>query len=221
MFRLFKPHSILFLAVVSVFTYACKKELTGTGEITFTINEQYTQQPVANASVKLSATQLDGGSFNSNFVILQEKQSSVNGSVTFIEDISNLVELKGQFAKSGFFPTTLTFDKDDFDSKSKYSGRATMLEKAWVSVHLKSEDQSTNKNELAFSLKTGNPSCGCCSSSTRFLNEFSVDSSWVCAIPANRYLRYEYAITADGGKVYYADSVYITPGDTAGISLTF
>ncbi|MFT6718364.1 MAG: hypothetical protein ACJAY8_000759 [Sphingobacteriales bacterium] len=200
---------------------ACKKDKKGTGEIKFAVAEKFTGAPIQGVAGVFSATQLEGGSFNAGFVDLQTGLTNTAGQLQFNQDISKLVEMKTAFSKSGYFSQEIKFDKDDFDGQSNFFAPIDLVEIAQVRVHITSESSNTLDESCAFSLKTGNPLCTCCSAFTRFLNGPFVDSSWVCQLPANQWLRYEYSITRDEIPSFYADSIFLEASDTNFVSLTF
>lgn len=205
----------------SICFISCKKDENRTGEIKFAVAEKFTGAPISSVRGVFSATQLEGGSFNAGFVNLQTGATDNAGLLQFDQDISKLVEMKTAFSKPGFFSKEITFDKDDFDGQSNFFAPIDLFEIAQVSVHISAESENTLDEALAFSLKTGNPSCICCSASTRFFNGPQVDSSWVCKLPANQWLRYEYSITKDDVQTFHADSIFLEATDTNFVSLTF
>ena len=119
--------------------------------------------------------------------------------------------MRSQFTKDGFFSAERIFDHNDF-TDNKLHTTIPFLEKGSVIVRIKSGSGATENDAFSFSLKTGDPDCPCCTGTTRHFSGTATDSTWSCAIDANRWLRYEYTLQREFMLQSFRDSVFIEPG---------
>jgi hypothetical protein len=189
-----------------VFT-TCKKEQKDFAlEVSGTLKEGFSKQPVGSANVGLYVKEISGSIHSGMFRKIEETITDSEGNFKFSFNRGNSIEYRLDFNKEGYFSTEKDFDSNQLKPDLPYNTAVEIYTKSTIEVYLKRK----NNNGQGYLRVNGRSqrSLECCASFTYF-STFETDTLIVKEIYGDQYFFISHILSSPStDNIIVNDSVY-------------
>ena len=213
--RLTVTFVLLFLSVAGL--NSCKKK---TIQYTFqgNVTEAANNSALSGTLVEVSQRTYNGTVASTNFSAAANTMSDASGYYELSFDREKVFEFKVVGTKDGYFDFEQIIGSADVSTAEPKVIDFSLDARSWVTFHITnlggvSSDQFTM---IHYNFRTD---CDGCTTNDFYYYDGIVDSTFTYQSTGGVYARYSYK--NPGGSVYYQDSVYMTPFDTAYVTINY
>lgn len=201
---------LITICTLCVLSYCGKTEYN---QLSGTLTDMSTGEPVANAKVEFEITEIISGSFNSAFVPFKEAFTNSEGKFLIEFESRNFVKMRLKFSKDGYHTVNNTFEPQN--AESDYVINDIIPKASFINVRVYNGFPYDPDDVVKIRFLNINPECNvCCGPDFRYFYGAYVDTSFVCKVVGGDYITINYiSIHQDQSKIVDSQ-VYCTPGDT-------
>ena len=204
--------SILFTIV------ACKKDpiqYSFEGNVTSSVD----QLGLEDVEVKAFQLPFQNSVATSNFELMAETLTDINGDYSLIFEREKATEFKLEFSRAGFFFQEVPLSAADVSSEDVNVVNAQMDAKSWVRFNITNLSPANQSDELQLILYEYRKGCEGCA--TKDYNYFTgvLDTSITYLTTAGSYFKFTYVDVESGFST--TDSLYLTAFDTVNYSINY
>jgi hypothetical protein len=182
------PHQKLLvtsLAILLLMLYGCRKEKKDFMlDITGTLSEGFSNQPLEKAKVSLYVKEITGSMYSGMFRKKEETETDAQGNFSFRFDRGDAVEYRLEYSKDGYFSFEQDFDSNSLKPDKPFSTTAEIFTKSTVSIYLSRSNSNGNGYFRANGRSKSNLEC--CGAFT-ITSTLDVDTLIVREIYGNQY----------------------------------
>lgn len=212
---------VLFLSVIII--SSCNKDdvvkLTIAGKVEDP--KALLNQSVAGVELKLLHNSLEGGVFSNSFSEIMSVTSGANGAYQFEFDRDNTISYKITGQKTNYFDLEVLINPDNIDPGTTYTKNLSLKPKAHLSMNIVNSDPEGPTDQITFQYLNANFNCSCCDNDDLILTGTDVDTTDVCALEGNSWIKYYYIVDKPSLFLSVLDSVYCNSFDTTYVQIGY
>lgn len=213
---------LLALALLGFFFISCTKDdktITVDGSVT----DPNRNMPVANADVILDYKPVSSSIYNAGYQNLVSASTASDGSYELKYDKEKSSDYRIRIRKDKYFMFEKEYAPEKFESNSSVSMSFYLIPEAFVKTELTNISSFNDQDHIVFQFPEIDGSYpGQCSPG--YIHGYGryFDSSFVCAVPGDEHLSYEYDVTVNGKTSHYGpDSIYTPAFDTTLLKINY
>jgi 5-hydroxyisourate hydrolase-like protein (transthyretin family) len=213
------PLYLAFFAVLTLSTLqfsGCKKDkdpvLLG---MSGTLVDPNTGAALSGVAVKLSSNELVNGVWSNTYNTLDQATTGSDGRFLFEFENRTAVDYRLNFEKTNYFLSEVTVNTEELSTASTYDASYDLYSKAWFEVRVLNVNPFDASDNVIYQQVAGTGNCGfCCDNDQHSYSGVSVDTTKKCSLYGSQWVKYDYFVYKDAQQFAFADSVFVTPGDT-------
>jgi len=209
------------LALAYFILLSCKKEKeTINYDIEGTVLDINDNSPINDATVLVSKREVSSGTFNSSYSTITSEVTTADGKYSFTTPYGTVESFKFQISRDNYYGKEVLINPDDLATNSINTLDFSLQSKGYINIRVLNATPWDQLDKI--SVNSINPSCANCVKFTSIQMVGSdIDTNLVGSVEANKYFKYQYAVTKNGSVNNYVDSVFCIIGDTTFKTLSF
>jgi hypothetical protein len=220
--KLAKLKRLSSLLLLFVLVDSCKKAINLNHNWEGYVFEKHTGAPVIGATVKIKASKVSSGVFNSSLQPIATVTTNSNGYYSFEYERQTFTEVVAEVSKSNYFSYTEELDVDAITSNKNFSHNITITPRAWITLEINHQGNGVDQFALNYrNLSIYRDCANCCKNDNLNFNGSNVNYELTCTSEANLYHRYRTIVTLNGQQTEHMDSVFVAIGDTTLIDIVY
>jgi hypothetical protein len=220
--KLVRLKRLVNLILIVLIAVACKKTINLNRNWEGYVFDKNTGNSVAGAIVKIKASIVSSGVFNSSLQPIATVTTDNNGFYSFEYERNNFAEIVAEVNKPNYFVYTQELEINEIADNKNVQQNFTVTPRAWIRVQIEHQGNGVDQINLNYRNLTVYRDClNCCKNDNLNFSNENVNHSSICTSEGNLFHRYRTLTTVNGQKTELIDSVYLTAGDTTLIDIVY
>ena len=218
----FKTPFLLVAILLSTVLVSCKKKERVDIEINGNITDKSNSAGVSGASVTLQVQEIQSGTFNSGFNIIEKVNTSSNGSYNFVFERRNASAYRLLVSASGYFSDETDINPDALNLNETNTRDIQLTPESWLKINIHNTNPFDANDLVSFQITSGAYNCGnaCCNGDEIQLGG-DVDTTIYCLNSGGHDLTLQGVSVKNGSPTSFTKTVYMTPMDTSTIQIDY
>lgn len=220
--KLAKLKRLSSLLLILLVTGACKKAINLNHNWEGLVYEKNTNTLVGGAVVKIKASKVSSGVFNSALQPIATVSTNSNGFYSFEYERATFTEVIAEVSKPNYFSYSEEIDVETITSEKYFRHNMTITPQGWITLRIQHQDNGIDQTTLNYrNLSIYRDCVDCCKNDNLDFTASNVNYEFTCTSEANLFHRYRTTINNNGQTSVNVDSVYVSIGDTTLIDIVY
>ena len=146
---------------------------------------------------------------------MNETTTDEIGRFLFSFENRTAIAYRLKFAETNYFSSEVTVNADNLNTATPCDDSYDLFSKAGFNVRVVNVNPFDGADNVIYQQTRGVGDCGfCCDNDQHSYLGMTVDVTSTCQLYGSQWVKYDYFVSKDSQQYAFADSVFVTPGDT-------